>query len=147
MWHKMNEVTPFHTIRSFSFQLLAWAAFTTTVRSLHFVLQILFAGQFSRDIIPDCLQFIFYTSTPNVFYIVLASRFLHSWMTIRGMVPAEACLTSHLHVITGGHSTSTPAVPQMQQWWKTCPEVGTLWMSAQEGLWFVIIISHVYYDN
>lgn len=119
MWQKMRELTPFHTIWSVSLQLLAWAAFTTTVRSLHFVFQVFLAGQPSRVIIPDCLQFTFYTSTPNVFHFLLASSFLHSWMTIRGMVPAEACLTSYLHVITGGHSTSIPAVPQTQQWWKT----------------------------
>lgn len=147
MWHKMREATPFHTIGSAFLQLLAWAAFTTKARCLHFVFQMLFAGQSSRTITPDCLQFTFYTSTPNIFHFVLASPFLHSWMTIRGKAPAEACLTSYLHVITGGHSTSIPAVPQMQQRWKTCPEVGSLWTFAQAGLWFFIIISCACYDN
>lgn len=124
MWHKMREVTPFHTTGSVSLLLLAWAAFTITVRSLHFAFQMLFAGQSPRAIIPDCLQFTFSTSTPNVFHFVLASPFLHSWMTIRGMVPAEARLTSYLHVIRGGHSTSIPAVQQMQQWWKNMPRRG-----------------------
>lgn len=130
MCHKMREVTPFHTRGSVSLQLLAQAIFTTTIRSLHFVFQMLFAGQFSRAITLDCLQFIFDTSTPNVFHFVLASLFLHGWMTTTGMVTAEACLTSYLHVITGGPSTSIPAAPQMQQWWKTCPEAGSLWTSV-----------------
>lgn len=118
-----------------------------SVRSLHFVFQMLFGGQSCGAIIPYCLQFTFYTSIPNVFHFVLASPFLHSWMTTRGMVPEKACLTSYLHVITGGHSTSIPTAPKMQQWWKTWPEVGSLCMFTQAGLWFVTITSCAYYDD
>lgn len=55
------------TTGSVFLQLLAWVAFTTTARSLHFVFQMLFAVWFSKIIIPDCLQFIFHTPTANIF--------------------------------------------------------------------------------
>lgn len=156
LWHlhwadvAQNGVTPFHTIESVSLQLLAWAAFTIPVSQSD--LCILFSKCYLLVSPVELLSntacsFTFYTSKPNVFHFVLASAFLHSWMTTRGMVPEEAFLTSYLHVITGGHSTSIPAKPEMQQWWKTCPEVGPLHMFAQAGLWFVTVISHAYYDD